>query len=84
MKLDMRLKKEEVKRISCCTPCIMKNGEGNLFVAMPAANEVIYLQRNGIISWDRIGDTSYEFVRNLAPGEFVRNLEPGESFTVTI
>lgn len=75
MKLDMRLKKEEVKRISCCTPCIMKNGEGELFIAILAANEIIYLQRNGIISWDRIGGISYEFVRNL---------EPGESFTVTI
>lgn len=75
MKLDIKLKKEEVKRISCCTPCVMKNGEGKLFVAMPAANEIIYLQLDGCISWDRIADTSYEFVRNL---------EPGESFTVTI
>lgn len=75
MKVEMSLKKEEVKRISCCTPCIMKNGEGKLFVAMPAANEIIYLQLDGHITWDRIADTSYEFVRNL---------EPGESFTVTI
>lgn len=75
MKLDMRLKKEEVKRISCCTPCIMKNGEGKLFVAMPAANEIIYLQPDGHITWDTIKAISCEFVRNL---------EPGESFTVTI
>lgn len=75
MKLDMRLKKEEVKRTSCCTPCIMKNGEGELFVAMPAANEIIYLRPDGDITWDPIRDTGYEFVRNL---------EPGESFTVTI
>lgn len=76
MKLDMRLKKlEGVNRISRCTPCVMKNGEGKLFVAIPAANEIIYLQLDGHIIWDRIADTSYEFVRNL---------EPGESFTVTI
>ena len=75
MKLDMRLKKEEVKRISCCTPCILRNNDGQLLVAIPTAHEIIYLQPNGVISWDRIADTSYEFVRNL---------EPGESFTVTI
>lgn len=75
MKLDMRLKKEEVKHISCCTPCIMRNDDGQLFVAIPTASEIIYLQLDGHITWDRIADTSYEFVRNL---------EPGESFTVTI
>ena len=75
MKLDIKLKKEEVKRISCCTPCILRNNDGQLLVALPAANEIVYLQPNGVISWDRIADTSYEFVRNL---------EPGESFTVTI
>ena len=75
MKLDMRLKKEEVKRISCCTPCIMRNKDGQLFVAIPTANEIIYLQPDGHITWDRIKDIGYEFVRNL---------EPGESFTVTI
>ena len=74
MKLDMRLKKEEVKRISCCTPFILRNGV-QLLVAIPASNEIIYLQPDGDITWDRIADTSYEFVRNL---------EPGESFTVTI
>ena len=75
MKLDMRLKKEEVKRISCCTPFILRNDDGQLLVAIPASNEIIYLQPDGYITWDRIADTSYDFVRNL---------EPGESFTVTI
>ena len=75
MKIEMRLKKEEQKRIACCVPCLMKDSSGELFIAMLAANEIIYLQRNGIISWDRIGGIPYEFVRNL---------EPGESFTVTI
>lgn len=75
MKLDMRLKKEEGKRITCCAPCIMKNDDGQLLVAIPTASEIIYLKPDGHISWDRIADTSYEFVRNL---------ELGESFTVTI
>ena len=75
MKLDMRLKKEEVKLVSCCTPCIMRNDDGQLLVAIPTSNEIIYLQPDGHITWDLIRYTSYEFVRNL---------EPGESFTVTI
>ena len=75
MKLDMRLKKEEVKRVSYCTPCIMRNDDGQLLVAIPTPNEIIYLQPDGHITWDLIRDASYEFVRNL---------EPGESFTVTI
>ena len=75
MKIEMSLKKEGQKRIVCCAPCLMKDDSGELFIAMPAANEIIYLQRNGSISWDSIGGISYEFVRNL---------EPGESFTVTI
>lgn len=75
MKLDMRLKKEGGKRITSCAPCLMKDRSGEFLIAVPAGNEIIYLQPNGVISWDRITDTSYEFVRNL---------EPGESFTVTI
>lgn len=75
MKLDMRLKKEGGKRITCCAPCLMKDRSGEFLIAMPAGNEIIYLQLDGCISWDRIADTGYEFVRNL---------EPGESFTVTI
>ena len=75
MKIEMSLKKEEQKRIACCAPCLMKDVSGELFIAMPAGNEIIYLQLDGHITWDRIKDTSYEFVRNL---------EPGESFTVTI
>ena len=75
MKIEMSLKKEEQERITCCTPCLMKDSSGEFFIAMPAANEIIYLKRNGSISWDSLGDFPYEFVRNL---------EPGESFTVTI
>ena len=75
MKIEMSLKKEEQKRIACCVPCLMKDSSGELLIAIPAANEIIYLKRNGSISWDSIGDHSCEFVRNL---------EPGESFTVTI
>ena len=54
MKLDMRLKKEEVKRISYCTPCILRNNDGQLLVAIPTANEIIYLQPDGHITWDLI------------------------------
>ena len=75
MKLDMRLKKEGGKRITPCDPCLMKDRSGEFLIAMPAGNEIIYLQLDGCISWDSIADTGYEFVRNL---------EPGESFTVTI